>query len=158
MVLKPKSTPAKWTMTALVATIRKVLCALPDARKGGNNQRYTILDSRFSGADAKGARGRNNASSLFGIKQIPSIEQIRNLLDPVSPAQVPPVFMDLVEPIVADGGLASHRVLDGRLLAHGLTSEVSSPLREVVQGDPSGARRGCLRWCPRRGISWRTIS
>jgi hypothetical protein len=62
------------------------------------------------------ARGRNNASSLFGIEQIPSMQQIRNLLDPVSPDYVAPVFMDLVEPIVADGGLASHRALDGRLL------------------------------------------
>jgi hypothetical protein len=58
-------------MTPLVATIREVLCALPDARKGGNNQRCT----RWAMPD-----------------------------------------LDLVEPIVADNGLASHRVLDGRLL------------------------------------------
>ena len=62
------------------------------------------------------ARGGNNASSLFGIAQIPSMQQMRNLLDPVSPAQVAPLFMALVAPIVADGGLTSHRVLDGRLL------------------------------------------
>lgn len=62
------------------------------------------------------ARGRNNASALFGIEQIPSMQQIRNLLDPVSPAQVAPLFMALVAPIVANAGLASHRVLDRRLL------------------------------------------
>ena len=131
MVLKPKSTPVKWTITTLVATIREVLCGLPDARKGGNNQRYTMGDAGLGAFSVffmqspsfldfqvrmQKARGRNNASSLFGIEQIPSMQQIRNLLDPVSPAHVAPLFMDLVEPIVADGGLASHRVLDGRLL------------------------------------------
>lgn len=131
MVLKPKPAPAKWAMTPLIARIRKALCALPDARKGGNNQRYTMGDAGL-GAFAvffmqspsfldfqvrmQKARGRNNAGSLFGIEQIPSMQQIRNLLDPVPPAPIAPLFMDLVEPIVADGGLASHRVLDGRLL------------------------------------------
>ena len=124
MVLKPKPAPAKWAMTSLVATIREVLCALPDARKGGNNQRYTMGDAGLGAFSVffmqspsfldfqvrmQKARGRNNASSLFGIEQIPSMQQIRNLLDPVSPAHVAPLFMDLVEPIVADGGLGSHR-------------------------------------------------
>lgn len=31
------------------------------------------------------------------------MQQIRNLLDAVSPAHVAPLFMTLVEPIVADG-------------------------------------------------------
>jgi hypothetical protein len=33
-------------------------------------------------------RGRNNASSLFGVHQIPSTQQIGNLLDPVAPAHL----------------------------------------------------------------------
>jgi len=45
LVLKPKITPAEWTLTTLVATIREAVCALPNARKGGNNQRYTIGDA-----------------------------------------------------------------------------------------------------------------
>jgi hypothetical protein len=130
LVLKPESTSVQWTMTTLVATLRHALCALPDARKGGNNQRYTMGDAALGAFSVffmqspsfldfqvrmQKARGRNNASSLFGIAQIPSMQQMRNLLDPVSPAQVAPLFMALVAPIVADGGLTSHRVLDGRL-------------------------------------------
>lgn len=46
-------------------------------------------------------------------------QQIRDLLDPVSPTHGAPLFMDLVAPIVADAGLASHRLLDGRLLVAG---------------------------------------
>jgi len=118
-------------MTTVVDTLRKALCALPDVRKGGNNLRYTMGDAALGAFSVffmqspsfldfqvrmQKSRGRNHASSLFGIAHIPSMQQIRNLLDPVSPAQVAPLFMALVEPIVADGGLTSHRVLDGRLL------------------------------------------
>jgi hypothetical protein len=131
LVLKPKPAPAKWAMKPLVAAICEALCALLDARKGGNNQRYTMGDAGVCAFSVffmqspsfldfqvrmQKARGRNNASSLFGIEQIPSMQQIRNLLDPVSPTHIAPLFTDLVEPIVADGGLASHRELDGRLL------------------------------------------
>lgn len=136
MVLKPDPVAAKpaaepITAATLVATVRQALCALPDGRKGGNNQRYAMGDAALGAFSVffmqspsfldfqvrmQKARGRNNASALFGIEQIPSMQQIRNLLDPVSPAQVAPLFMTLVEPIVADAGLASHRVLDGRLL------------------------------------------
>ena len=102
MVLKPESTPVKWTMTTLVATLRKTLCALPDARKGGNNQRYTMGDAALGAFSLffmqspsfldfqvrmQKARGRNNASSLFGIAQIPSMQQMRNLLDPLLPGK-----------------------------------------------------------------------
>jgi ABC-type sugar transport system ATPase subunit len=85
LVLKPKSTPVKWTVKTLVARVREALCALPDTRKGGNNQRYTMGDAGMSAFSVffmqspsfldfqvrmQKARGRNNASSLFGIEQI----------------------------------------------------------------------------------------
>jgi|GEM_PF-6891940 hypothetical protein len=46
-----------WAMTPLVARIREALCALLDARKGGNNQRYTMGDAgvcAFSGENRDG--------------------------------------------------------------------------------------------------------
>lgn len=45
LVLKPKCTRVNWTLTTLVATIREAVSALPDAHKGGHNQRYTIGDA-----------------------------------------------------------------------------------------------------------------
>jgi hypothetical protein len=45
LVLKPKSTPVKWTMTTRVATIREALCALTDARKGDHNRRCAMGDA-----------------------------------------------------------------------------------------------------------------
>lgn len=61
-------------------------------------------------------RGRNNADALFGVHRIPSTQQIGNLLDPVAPAYLAPVFVELVGALEEGGELASHRVLDGRLL------------------------------------------
>jgi len=133
MVLKPAPAPVRPTFTAatLVGMIREVLCGLPDMRKGGNNQRYVIGDAGLSAFSVfflqspsfldyqrrmQKERGRNNAGSLFGVHQIPSTQQICNLLDPVAPAHLAPVFVDLVGALAEAGELASHRVLDGRLL------------------------------------------
>ncbi len=44
-VLKLKATPVQWTVTRLVAAIREALCAMSDARKGGNNERYAVGDA-----------------------------------------------------------------------------------------------------------------
>ena len=60
--------------------------------------------------------GRNNASTLFGVHQIPSTQQICNLLDPIAPAQLAPVFFDLVEAMRQSGALAPSRGADGRVL------------------------------------------
>ena len=76
------------------------LRALPDVRKGGPNQRYALQDAALSAfavfftqspsfldyqVRMQKDKGRNNASALFGVHQIPSDPQIRNLLDPVNP-------------------------------------------------------------------------
>jgi hypothetical protein len=42
--------------------------------------------------DMQRTQGHNNAQSLFGIDQVPSDPQIRNLLDPIPPAQLAPPF------------------------------------------------------------------
>lgn len=69
---------------------------LPEHRRGGNNQSYTIADAALSAFSVFFTQspsfldyqvrmqkqcGRNNEQSLFGVPKIPS--QIRNLLDPI---------------------------------------------------------------------------
>lgn len=95
-------------MKGLIAEIRETLFALPDHRKGGNNQTYEIGDAALSAFSAfflqspsflddqrrmQKERGRNNAGSLFGVHQIPSTQQIGNLLDPIAPAHLEGVLM-----------------------------------------------------------------
>jgi len=74
---------------------------LPDYRKPNNNTRYEISDASLAAfslffmqsdsflahqRDMHQRKGKDNVASLFGVKKIPSDNQIRNLLDPVSPA------------------------------------------------------------------------
>src|SRR5258708_2443637 len=79
----------------MVRGIAEVFSALADPRRG-KNSRYSIADislAAFSGfflqspsflayqRAMKEQIGRNNARSLFGIKHIPTDDQIRNVLD-----------------------------------------------------------------------------
>jgi hypothetical protein len=79
----------------LVATVTH----LPDVRTGSNTV-YAIADAALGAfavfftqspsflayqRDMQRNQGRNNAQSLFGLDQVPSDPQIRNLLDPIAP-------------------------------------------------------------------------
>jgi hypothetical protein len=115
----------------LVGRIREALFALPDYRKGGNNQTDVIGDAALSAFSVffmqspsfldyqrrmQKARANNNASTLFGVHQIPSTQQIGNLLDPIDPQHLAPLFFDLLEILREHGALDAHRCADGRLL------------------------------------------
>jgi hypothetical protein len=60
--------------------------------------------------------GCNNALSLFGVEQIPSDNHIRNLLDPVPPDELMPVFATVMEELERDARLEPYRVVNGDLL------------------------------------------
>jgi hypothetical protein len=47
--------------------------------------------------DMQRVRGQNNAQSLFGIDQVPSDGQIRNLLDPIAPEHLAPPYWRVFE-------------------------------------------------------------
>ena len=55
--------------------------------------------------------GKNNAHSLFGVHQIPSANQIRNLLDPLPPETRFPGFAELREGLYRTGYLHPFRSL-----------------------------------------------
>lgn len=61
-------------------------------------------------------KGCNNALTLFGVEQIPSDNHIRNLLDPVAPAALLPVFAAVTEQLWCDGQLDAYRSVNGDLL------------------------------------------
>ena len=59
---------------------------------------------------------RSNAQRLFGIEQIPSDNQIRNLLDPIAPGLFYPVFSSTFEHLEKAGYLKRYRFFEGCLL------------------------------------------
>jgi hypothetical protein len=116
------------TTGVLIAQIRETFEQLPDVRKGGNNQRYAVADAALSAfavfftqspsfldyqVRMQKTRGRNNATSLFGVHEIPCDQQIRNLLDPVPPAELAPLLLDIVDGLARRDALETHRTLAG---------------------------------------------
>lgn len=114
----------------LVGSFRQRLSSLPDKRTG-KNTRYGMEDAALSAfsvfftqtpsflayqrkmADSK---GKNNAQSLFGVHQIPSDNQIRNLLDGVAPEQVFPMFEEILQVLDKQGQLDGFRSVADTLL------------------------------------------
>lgn len=99
-------------------------------RRTGQNGRYEVNDAAQaafaiffmqSGSFLAGqrhlrqAKGKSNAETVFGMERIPSDTHIRNLLDPVSPAEVEDEFEYLLAELEGGGYLEPWRVLDGRL-------------------------------------------
>ena len=60
--------------------------------------------------------GRNNAQSLSGLTQIPSLEQIRNILDPIAAIGLFKVFDRIYQALAQQGYLKSFEVLGSNLL------------------------------------------
>jgi len=104
---------------------------IPDHRKGGNNQKYELKDA-FLGAFAvffsqspsflhhqkkmEGQRGQSNAQSLFRIEETPSTPQVRNLLDPVAPTALYPLYRQVFEEALEAGTLDEYRAINNSLL------------------------------------------
>lgn len=97
---------------------------LPDQRKPNNNTRYTIGEAALSAfsvfftqspsflayqRDMHKRKGRDNAQSLFKVGQIPSDNQIRNLLDPIAPEHFQAEFEWVQQELQQAGALAKFR-------------------------------------------------
>jgi hypothetical protein len=97
---------------------------LRDTRKANNNKRYDIADG-VSAAFAvffmqsssflahqrllESQNGKNNAGSLFQVEKIPSDPQIRNLLDPLSPAEFQEDFWYIIDELKAKKQLEQYQ-------------------------------------------------
>jgi hypothetical protein len=89
--------------------LRQSLESVPEHRSGQNIQ-YSIAEAGLGAfavfymqspsflahqRDMQRKKGQNNAQGVFGIEQIPSDGQIRNLLDPVEPVQLREPFWEI---------------------------------------------------------------
>ena len=114
----------------MIDVLQAAFDELPDYRRGKNVQ-YEISDAA-AGAfavfftqspsflahqrDMQRQKGRNNGSSLFGLRQVPTDAQIRNLLDPIEPTFLQKPFWDLFGALEAGGDLNGYRSLNGTYL------------------------------------------
>ena len=104
---------------------------MPDTRGKSNNQRYAMKDAALSAFSIfftqspsfldsqvrmQKQQGKNNAASLFGVHEIPSDNQIRNLLDPVPPETLFPLMATISDELYRDGYLDGFRSINDTLL------------------------------------------
>jgi hypothetical protein len=102
---------------------------LPDTRRGRNTQ-YTVADAALAAfgcfflqapsflayqRQMERQQERNNARSLFGVERLPSDDQIRNLLDPVSPDWLGEPFWSIFADL-SEGGYLDAYTISGTLL------------------------------------------
>ena len=112
-----------FTFESLVENIGQVITYFPDKRTG-TNRRYSLKQVALSAfslfftpnasflqfqKDMEKAKGKSNAQTLFQIEQIPSENQIRNLLDEQ-------VFTDIFDSLNEHQYLEDYRRINGDLL------------------------------------------
>jgi len=89
----------KLSLQNIMVQLRQGWASLPDARMPNNNTKYAIVDGVLAAFAVffmqsssflahqrllQSKKGRNNARSLFQVEELPSDQQIRNLIDPLS--------------------------------------------------------------------------
>lgn len=115
----------------LQAILRQHVAGLPDFRKPSPNTRYQIpnvvlgaFGIFFTQSPSfleyqrrlQHTKGHNNAQTLFDVKQIPCDNQVRTLLDPITPSYLEPVFVEVFEGLEQHRMLTHFRVLGDQLL------------------------------------------
>ena len=118
-------------VTTLIERVRDAFRALPDGRGQSNARRYEMADAALSAfavffsqspsfldsqVRMQKQLGRNNASSLFGVHEIPCDNQIRKLLDPVPPETLYPVMAGIGDELFRQGYLDGFRSVNGTFL------------------------------------------
>jgi hypothetical protein len=114
----------------MLGSLRRSLERVPEHRTGRNIQ-YQIVDAGLGAFSVfymqspsflahqrhmQQHQGQNNAHSLFGVEAIPCDEQIRNLLDPVSPSHLYAPFWEIYERLEASDSLDKYRGIGGTRL------------------------------------------
>jgi hypothetical protein len=114
----------------LIAEVGKIGDKLTDTRKGNNTQ-YSQRDFLLSGLSVffmqspsfleyqqsmETKYGMNNARNLFGIKKIPSPEQMRNKLDEIDAQTVFPVFQYCFDKLIETKGIEQFKSNIGYLM------------------------------------------
>jgi hypothetical protein len=114
----------------LINEFKWLIKALPDPRKGSNTT-YNIADAALGAFSVffmqspsflahqikmQSIKGCSNAQSLFQVQTIPSDNQIRNLLDLISPNQITPMFDYVFNGLNSIGYFEHYRAINKTIL------------------------------------------
>jgi hypothetical protein len=121
---------APYSFDHLVSEFKWLLKTIPDHRVGSNTT-FSISDTALSAFSVffmqsssflahqmrmQELNSNNNARSLFQINHIPSDNQIRNLLDPISPEHMSPMFDLVFDGLKSMGYFEHYRSINKNIL------------------------------------------
>lgn len=114
----------------LVGYLKVHFQLLPDCRQGFNIT-YPIQDAALSAFSVfftqcpsflahqkkmQETNGKNNATSLFQVQNVPSDNQVRNLLDPIAPRHLTPIFDYVYKTLLIGGFIEPYRNVNNTIL------------------------------------------
>ena len=126
----PLSVKKMLQFNELVAQLKVHFTLLPDGRPGFNKS-YKIQDAALSAfavfftqcpsflanqTKMQETHGENNATSLFQVTNIPSDNQTRNLLDPIAPSHLTPLYELVFKNLLAGGFIEPYRSINNSIL------------------------------------------
>jgi hypothetical protein len=116
---------------SLLATLNRTIDQMKDPRQPSNATSYSLQDALLGAFSAffmqsnsfleyqrqlHSRHGRDNAQSLFGLEKIPSVEQIRNILDLLAADGLSAVFTLVYRCLEQQGYLRQFEVVGEHLL------------------------------------------
>lgn len=123
-------TNQKLKLDHMLQSLEAIFEGLPEHRQGKNNH-YELADAGMGAfsvfftqspsflahqRDMKLRKGRSNAENLFDLREIPSDNQIRNLLDPISPEHLDRCYQQLFQDLEQAGILEGYHSFANTLL------------------------------------------
>jgi len=123
--------PASLSFDSLLDSLSSAIDEMGDPRQPSNATSYSVRDAVLGAFSAffmqsesfleyqrqlNSRSGRDNAQSLFGLAQIPSVEQIRNILDQLAARGLFSVFVSVYRTLQGQGYLERFKQLDDNLL------------------------------------------
>jgi hypothetical protein len=121
---------AELKLSRMIKDLEQVFEQFPEHRTGKNTQ-YDLADAGMGAfsvfftqspsflahqRDLKSRKGRSNVENLFELRDIPSDNQIRNLLDPVSPSQLERCYGQIFQALEQTKVLESYRSFANQIL------------------------------------------
>ena len=123
--------PTTLNFEILLGLLDRGIAQIKDPRQASNATRYSLKDTVLATFSVffmqcesflehqrqrHSRHGRDNAQTLFGLEQIPTCPQIRNILDEVAAAGLFQVFTWVYQALVGGGYLKPYQCLGGDLL------------------------------------------
>ena len=123
--------PMPLSFSGLMDYLQQAINRIEDPRQASNGTRYSLKDAVLAAFSVffmqcesflehqrqmQSRCGQDNAQTLFGLEQIPTVPQIRNILDQLAATLLFGVFEQVYRALRQGGYLQSYQCLDGQLL------------------------------------------